>query len=141
MVGMLLNKLGISDKASFLLFLKQFIKFGIVGVSSTLINLGTYYALIYIGVHYILANFIAFVVSVCNAYFWNSRYVFSKKRDGSVKPFFKTFIVYSGTFLLGTGLMYCMVDLIGISKWLAPLINLCFTVPLNFLLNKFWAFK
>ena len=34
----------------------QFIKFGIIGVSNTLINIGIYYILVFVGVHYIIAN-------------------------------------------------------------------------------------
>lgn len=136
----LLVKLGISDRTSLIAFVKQFLKFGIVGVSNTLISLGIYYLLIFVGVHYIVANIIAFVVSVCNAYFWNSRYVFSKKDGSGAKPFIKTIVAYGATFLLSTGLLFVMVDVIHVSKWIAPLINLCITVPLNFLLNKFWTF-
>ena len=121
--------------------MKQFFKFGVVGISNTLIALAVYYVLIYWGIYYILANVAAFAVSVCNAYFWNSRYVFSKKDDEGIKPFVKTFLAYGGTFLLSTALLFCMVDVLHISQWLAPLINLCITVPLNFLLNKFWTFR
>jgi putative flippase GtrA len=137
----LLRKLGITDKASFFAFTKQFIKFGIVGVSNTLIALAVYYVLIYLGIHYIIANVAAFVLSVCNAYFWNSRFVFSKKKGDGAKPFIKTFVAYGITFILSTGLLFLMVDIFGISEWLAPLLNLCVTIPVNFLLNKFWAFR
>ena len=137
----LLTRAGITDRASLVLFVKQFVKFGIVGVSNTLISLGVYYVLVYLSVYYILAHVASFVVSVCNAYFWNSRYVFSKKGGSEVKPFIRTFVVYGGTFLLSTGLLYVMVEMLFVSEWLAPLLNLCVTVPLNFLLNKYWAFR
>jgi len=136
----LLAKLEITDRASFFLFIKQFIKFGIVGVSNTVIALGTYYLLIFLGVHYLIANGIAFVISVCNAYFWNSRFVFKVKSKSAV-PFIRVFVVYTCTALLSTGLLYLMVDILLISQWIAPLINLCITIPLNFLLNKFWALR
>jgi len=136
----LLHKLEITDRTSFFTFTKQFLKFGFVGISNTLIALTVYYILIYRGVYYIAASVIAFVVSVCNAYFWNSRYVFSKKDDGA-KSFAKTFLAYGSTGLLSIALAFCMVDILHISQWVAPLINLCITIPLNFLLNKFWAFR
>ena len=135
------RKLGIADRDSLFVFIKQFLKFGIVGVSNTLISLAVYYALVYFGLYYIIANFVAFIISVCNAYFWNSRYVFSRKGGSEIKPFFKTIFAYGSTTLLGTGFLFFMVDILGISQWLAPLINLCFTIPINFLLNKFWALK
>ena len=137
----LLLKLGIVDKSSFWVFVIQFLKFGIVGISNTLIGLGGYYLLIYLGVNYILANIIAFVAGTCNAYFWNSRYVFKKTDNGTVKPLVKTFITYGSTLLLGTGLLFIMVEILKISQWIAPLINLCVTIPCNFLLTKFWVFR
>jgi putative flippase GtrA len=118
--------------------MKQFIKFGIVGASNTLIFLAVYYLLIFLGLHYIAANIVGFFISVCNAYYWNSRKVF--KRDGSKKAIFRTFAAYGATTLLSTGLMFIMVDIIGISQYIAPLINLCITIPVNFALNKFWVF-
>ncbi len=37
--------------------------------------------------------------------------------------------------------MVLWVDMLHISEFLAPVINLLFNVPVNFLINKFWAFK
>lgn len=120
---------------------KQFFKFGIVGVSNTLISLGVYYLLVYLNVHYIIANIAGFIVSVINAYFWNSKYVFPKGVQNRKWSFLKCFISYGITFALGTLLLYLMVDIIGISDKIAPIINLCITIPANFILNKLWAFK
>lgn len=120
---------------------KQFLKFGLVGASNTLISLGTYYLLVHLGVYYILANTIAFAISVCNAYFWNSRYVFTKRKGGNRKYFVKTVTAYGVTVLLSTGALYLLVDCWGVSQLVAPIIGLCITIPLNFLINKFWTFR
>lgn len=119
----------------------QFIKFGMVGVSNTLISLLIYYALIYFNINYVIANTIGFVVSVLNAYYWNNKYVFNKSDEGNLKPLIKTFASYGATFVLSTILLIVMVDYLSISQILAPILNLIITIPLNFLLNKFWAFK
>ena len=121
--------------------IKQAVKFGVVGVSNNMIYLLFYYGLIFFGVHYIISNTAGFVVSVLNAYIWNSKFVFKKTSKGSVIPLVKTFITYGGTFLLGTTLLYLMVHYIGISEKIAPLINLCITVPINFVIIKYWALK
>jgi putative flippase GtrA len=34
-----------------------------------------------------------------------------------------------------------MVNYLNISEFIAPILNLIITIPLNFLLNKFWAFR
>lgn len=120
----------------------QFMKFGMVGVSNTLISLGCYYVLVYFGLHYLLANAVGFVVSVCNSYFWNSRYVFKDKKEQSgVRAFMKVFCSYGVSFCLSSVLMVVFVQLLGISEYLAPILRLIFTIPLNFVMNKLWAFK
>lgn len=121
---------------------RQFIKFGLVGASNTLISLAIYYLFIWINPDmYLIGNTIGFFVSVLNAYYWSNKYVFEKKEKGNLKPLIKTFISYGSTFLLSTFLLYFWVNNVGIDKTVAPIINLLITIPLNFLLNKLWAFK
>lgn len=122
----------------------QFIKFGIVGLSNTIISLGVYELCLYLGVHYLLADPIGLVVSVVNAYYWNNRVVFG---DGQKKPFghhvrmyLKSLTAYGGTFVLNLLLLLLWVEIVGVPEWLAPFINLAITIPLNFLVNKYWTF-
>lgn len=119
----------------------QFIKFGVVGISNTLISLTIYYVLIYFSINYIVANTIGFVISVLNSYYWNNRFVFKKNEKGHFKPLIKTFASYGITFILSTFLLILMINYLGISEMIAPIMNLVITIPLNFILNKFWAFK
>lgn len=137
-----LSRLNIQSKQDFFLLVKQFVKFGLVGVSNTAIALAIYYAFIFINpALYVVGNTVAFVVSVSNSYFWNSRFVFNKADRGNVKPLLKTFVVYGCSFLLTTILLIVMVQYMDISKKIAPIINLLITIPLNFLFNKYWAMK
>ena len=119
----------------------QFVKFCIVGLSNTAISLAVYYIFILINPSlYIVGNAVGFVVSVLNSYFWNSTIVF-KKKDDKLKTVIKTFIAYGSNLLIGTGLLYLFVDVLTISEFIAPLLNLLVTIPLNFVLNKFWVMK
>lgn len=125
--------------------IRQFVKFGMVGVSNTLIGLGVnYLCLLVLGVQYLLSNAIGFFVSVINAYYWNSRYVFKagedKPRSGA-RAFAKTTFSYGSTFLLGLALNFLMVERWGVPVAAAPALILCVTVPLNFFMNKLWAFR
>ena len=92
---------------------------------------------------YFVASVLSFVLSVLWSYFWNNRFVFkqdSKKRS-FWKSLFKTYLSYAFTgIILGNILLYVWVALLDIPKTLAPLLSLVITVPLNFLLNKYWAF-
>ena len=122
----------------------QFIKFGFVGVSNTLISLAVYYVCLHFGLHYIVANTLGFVVGTINAYFWNNKFVF-KKEEGEIrdtkKSVVKVFISYGFTLGLSTVLLAFWVDGLHISENVAPILNLLVTIPLNFVLNKFWAFR
>ncbi len=122
----------------------QFVKFGIVGLSNTLISYVVYVAGVRFGMHYLLASILGFVISVLNSFYWNNKYVFGqgKEERNLLKTLLKTFMAYAFTGLvLANILLYIWVDILGISEYLGPLINLVVTVPLNFVINKLWAFR
>ncbi len=124
--------------------MNQFIRFCLVGVSNTLLSYIIYVGCIYIGIHYILANAIGFFVSVLNAYYWSNRYVFVKQEGDQRNHFYallKTYITYgSSELLIASMLLYLFVEMCGINEYFAQLLCLIVTVPMNFLLNKYWSF-
>lgn len=141
----LLSRLGAKDAGSAGALLVQFLKFGLVGVSNTAVSLAVYYLFLWIDDSlYLWGNVVGWVVSVANAFYWNNKYVFTEHREGFaalIKRLLRTYLSYGATFLLSTGLLYLEVDVLGWSAVISPVINLLVTIPLNFLLNKFWAFQ
>ncbi len=136
-----LEKLGIDSKETFAATVRQFFKFGMVGASSTVISLAIYYLAVLMNKDWYLAgNIVGYIVSVAYSYFMNKSYVF-QKQEGGAKPLLRFLAVYGTTFVLGNLLLWVQVDLLGISEMLAPIIGLAVTVPINYLLSKFWAFK
>lgn len=141
--------LNLSDK--FLLSLIQFIKFGIIGVSNTLvsylINLGVLWAMapLHLSWDYIAGNIVAFLLSVLWSFYWNNKYVFSLKEGqmrNTARALLKTYVAYSVTgVFINNILSFFWINLLHISKAIAPLLNIVIDVPLNFLINKLWAFK
>lgn len=123
----------------------QFVKFGLVGVSNTLVSWAVYYFFLWIDENlYMVGSVVGTVVSIANAFFWNDRFVFrSEKNDwrSRLKRLGKTYVSYGGTSLLGIGLLWIEVTVFGVSKVIAPIVNLIITIPLNFLINKFWTFS
>lgn len=124
----------------------QFIKFGIVGgintVLSYLITNVCYYGFY---LHEQLCNLISFVITVLISYLLNSRFVFHEQ-DEEKQPWYKAlakvYASYALTELLIMGiLLYFQERQLGIPHYIATFINLCVTVPLNFILNKFWAYR
>lgn len=123
----------------------QFIKFGVVGLSNTLVYLLIYYLVLIANKDwYLFGNALGWAVSVLNAFFWGDRVVFknSKKRPfEQLKKLGKSYITYGATFLLTTVLLYFEINWWGISTAVAPLINLVISIPLNFVINKYWTFS
>lgn len=123
----------------------QFLKFGIVGVGNTIISMATYYIVLWINQDmYMVGSIFGAILSIFHAFCWNNFYVFAK-RNQTVKQFFvslgKCYISYSGTSILNNIMLWVEVSFWGLGKKIAPIINLLITIPLNFLINKFWTFK
>ena len=119
----------------------QFVQFCLVGVLNTAVNLAVYYVFVLINKDlYIVGNIAGFVISVMNSYFLNSKFVF-KKQDEKAKTIIKTYLAYGTNLIIGTGLLYLFVDILHISELVAPLLNLIVTIPLNYVLNKFWVMR
>ena len=123
----------------------QFVKFGIVGLSNTFIGYVVYTICVWLGMHYLLANVVGFLVSVLNAFYWSDRFVFRKgsnEQRGLWTSFLKTVLAYASTgILLNSILLWLFIDELNLSEYIAPLIILLITVPTNFILNKYWSFK
>ena len=123
----------------------QLIKFGIVGALNTVVYYIFYSSLVYIKVPYIGANIIAFFISIINSYFWNNRYVFKKQENEKRNlwsTFFKSLIAYAVTWLVISNILLALfVEVFHVSKYIAPGFVLFVTIPSNFIINKYWAFK
>ena len=122
----------------------QFIKFGFVGGINTVLSYVIYYVLcIILGFNYLLSQGIAWFITVFISYVLNNIMTFSDggSTNWSIKNLVKVYISYSVTGLfLATFLSWIWVDVLSVEKVFAPIINLFFTIPLNFLLNKYWAY-
>ena len=131
----------------------QFVRFGIVGVSNTIISYVIYVVCLLFfqkmgilkNIDYIIAQVTPFVLSVLWSFYWNNRMVFTLKegeKRSVWKALIKTYISYSFTGLfINSALLIVWVKVMHISEFIAPVINLLISVPLNFIINKFWAFK
>lgn len=124
--------------------LVQFIKFGAVGLLNTLVHYGVYLLCTTVGINYLISNLGAFTVSILNSFYWNNKFVFINNgtRRNWIQVLIKTYIAYSLTgILLNSLLLWIEIEVMNISKIIAPMINLIFTIPLNYIINKFWAYK
>ncbi len=126
--------------------LVQFLKFGMVGAINTVLSYiitnGCYYGF---RLHEQISNLISFLITVLISYLLNSRFVF-RQQEGNRQPWYrelaKVYASYALTELVLMGvLLFIQERLLGIPHFIATFLNLCITVPLNFVLNKFWAYR
>ena len=132
----------------------QFIKFGVIGVSNTAVS----YAVDMFGMYVlfknadmsetakvVLVSAMAFLISTVHSYYWNNRFVFRSETQPGGKEhlarYFRMAQCYALTGLVLAPLMKLGLSALGIPYWAASLLTLAVTVPLNFILNKLWAFK
>ena len=119
----------------------QFIKFGIVGASNTLISLLIYYIFILVGINYLVANISGYIISSIWGYVLNKMWVFKENKCDTKVSICKYYIIYGSSLLINLLSMYILVDQLNVSEIVSPLLTLCITIPYNFILNKVWAFK
>ncbi len=131
----------------------QFVKFGLVGVSNTAIHYGGkqlgYYVLFAAipndKVKIILGTTLGFIASVINSYFWNNKYVFKSEGKKTFGEHVKAFLKMTSSYALSNLLLATLLEFwlrgLGIPYWLASLLTLVVTVPLNFFMNKYLVFK
>lgn len=141
----LLRLLGAKNKEEFMALLKQFIKFGLVGVSNTAVSMAVYYIFLFIDPElYMVGSVVGTIVSIANAFYWNDKFVFAGNRQdwrSKLKRLGKTYVSYGGTSILSNVLLWVEVTFFHVSRTIAPIVNLLVTIPLNFVINKLWTFR
>jgi len=125
----------------------QFIKFGMVGglntvIGYTIVNGGFY--LLHIDKY--ISGIISNIITIFISFLLNSRFVFHQTSDDK-SAIFKTVVkvyasyLFTGMIIGAFLLTWIQCDLLGIPLSIATIINLVVTIPLNFVLNKFWVYK
>ena len=148
---------------------KQFIRFGLVGISNTAVSYLVYALTFRLTDNYFLANVLSWLISVLNAYLWQNIFVFREDSNAQKrvwwKVLLKTYLAYAFTGLfLNNVLLWLWVDIIDISRfaegilsalkeygvsmtgrefagYAGPLLNMVVVIPINFVMNKFWAYR
>lgn len=151
----------------------QFLKFGLVGISNTLVSGVIYFLMneLWFPGKWFAASLVSWVISVLNAYLWQNIFVFkedeTKKHRVWWQTLFKTYMSYAFTGLfLNNVLLWLWTDVIDIAQFCGHIIdffanihigflgnpetfssnmgwfiNMMISIPLNFIINKCWAYR
>lgn len=137
----------------------QFVKFALVGVWNTVFSFAINFGCLKLfkatnilnqivagtPIRVYVSNIIAWIISVFVSYLLNEHFVF-KMEEGQKRSFWKSllksYVSYGFTgLILNNVLAILWVGVLGVPEEVAPLISLIIAIPINFFMNKLWAFK
>jgi putative flippase GtrA len=119
----------------------QFVKFGIVGVSNTVLSLVVYTVLLKgFGMWYLAASAIGFAVGTVNGFLLNRRWTFRGHVGDSLTPV-RWFVVQGFGLLANLGLVFVFVHDAGLDEILGQVCATAIVVVFTFLANRAWTFR
>ncbi|MBM7654755.1 GtrA family protein [Neobacillus cucumis] len=120
--------------------MEKLFKFGLVGIVNTLISIGFYMLFVKLGMNYILANILSYMIGLLNSYYWNKKWVF--KNTGNHLSVFTKFVMVNLIVLgINTLSLFLLVNKLGLNQYVAQLISTVIGMGINFILNKKWTFE
>jgi putative flippase GtrA len=119
----------------------QFVKFGIVGVSNTVLGLGVYAVLLKgFGVWYLAASALGFAAGATNGFLWNRRWTFRGHVGDALTPV-RWGIVQTCGLGVNEGLLYVLVHDAHLDKILAQVGATAVVTVTTFAVNRTWTFR
>ncbi len=118
----------------------QFVKFGIVGVSNTVLTLLVYTVLLKLGVWYLAASAIGFIVGATNGFLLNRRWTFREHVGDALTPI-RWGIVQGCGLGVDEGLLYLFVHDAHVDKLLAQVFATAVVTVTTFFVNRAWTFR
>jgi putative flippase GtrA len=119
----------------------QLVKFGLVGGSGYLINLGVFAVLVgSLGVHHLAAAVGAFCVAVTNNFLWNRYWTFAAGDGHAGFQAARFFAVSLASLGLNLVVLEALIASGGFGDLAAQAIAVAVAMPFNFLGNRLWTF-
>jgi putative flippase GtrA len=119
----------------------QFVKFGIVGVSNTLLTFLVYTLLLKVfGVWYLAASAIGFIVGATNGFLLNRRWTFAGHVGDALTPV-RYVVVQGGGLALNEVMLFVFVHEAKLDKLLAQALATAMVTVSTFFANRAWTFR
>jgi putative flippase GtrA len=119
----------------------QFVKFGIVGVSNTLLTFAVYTVLLKgFGVWYLAASAIGFVAGATNGFLLNRRWTFRGHVGDALTPV-RWAIVQGCGLVVNEGLLFVLVHEARLDELLGQAFATAVVTVVTFFANRAWTFR
>lgn len=126
-------------------YIKQFVKFAIIGTANTFVDFGIYFGLTrtseFWATHYLWANLIAFVVAATSSYVFNKNWTFKDSNKKIHIQYPKFLLVSAIGLLLNETILYLLVTHATFYDLLAKAMAAGVVLFWNFVINKIWTFR
>lgn len=120
---------------------RQFAKFIVVGVFSTIINYGFFYFLYeFLGIYYLTSAASGFIAGVLAGYGFNKKWTFGIK-ETKEQYVYKYYMTYMVSLILSMFVLKFLVSQMSLTPEVANLLTIGFTTVTNFIGIKAWVFK
>lgn len=123
-----------------IMFEKQIFRFLLVGFLNTILSYIVYISLLYLGIYYILALLISYIVGITNSYTYNKKWTF-KSKGGSKREFSKFVLVYGITFSVNSFLLLLFVEKLMLGPNIGQVFALSIVTMISFFGHKYWSFR
>ena len=126
---------------------REVIRYLIVGVLTTIVGLGIYYALVFTvldpkdPIQLQAANVLNWIGAVTFAYFMNRRFVFESRDPDMLREAASFYAARVGTLLLEMGLMFLLVTAAGFNDKISKLFVQVLVIIGNYVLSKWFVFR
>jgi putative flippase GtrA len=127
-------------------FFIKLIKFSLVGISGTIVNILVFNLLVhvaYIQIHYLLANMFSFCIAASNNFYWNNVWTFKGQatQKGVKIKYIQFFMVSGFNLMLNTGMVYIFVRHLNLPVSFANVLAIGFCFLFNFIGNHLITFQ
>lgn len=120
---------------------KELLNYIVFGVLTTLINILTYQILSLTGVSTLIANGIAWILSVLFAYVTNRKYVFDSHSENRIQECLKFYGSRISTGILDMAGMWILVDILHLPGMVSKVGMNVIVIVLNYIFSKVFVFK
>ena len=118
----------------------MFVKFSVVGAINTVLDAVVFFLMCDIcGIHEIISNIAAYIISATNSYLLNSRFVYHEEKY-TYKSYLKFLSANTFVLVISTLSVFLFSQMV-LYKITAKLISIPITVIINFIFLRFIVFK
>jgi putative flippase GtrA len=119
---------------------RQFIKYGVIGVGNTLLGYGIYVLGVELGLPYLVGLVVGYAVGGLNSYLLNRHWTFDAGGISHARAGGRFFVVWACSVLVNIVVLYILVNRFHATKIPTQAVLQTLVTTLTFFVNRNWAF-